>query len=155
MIQALSKVIERIYLRQILKHLEENKLVNHSHHGGTKNKSTQTIIAEVHYSLFKSLATEEEAALVVIDQSKAFDIIDHKILLEKLRIIGFCNQAVDIMKSFLENRHQYFQVQSQNSDCLVTGPRSVVQGSTLSRALIYMLDLPYKSLYRLLYGESN
>ena len=145
LIQAISKIIERIYLRQILNHLEENKLINHSHHGGLKNKSTQTAIAEVHDNLVKHFANGIDVALVCIDQSKAFDIIDHGILLDKMKIIGFCTQAIQIMRSFLHERRQYVQVQSQESQCLLTGPRSVVQGSALSGALylIYMIDLPY------------
>ena len=51
------------------------------------------------------------------------------------------------MLSYLNERKQYVQVQYAKSDCLTIGPRSVVQGSTLSGVfyLIYMLDLPYIS----------
>ena len=144
-VQSLSKIIEQTYLRQILKHLEENRLVNHSHHRGLKSKSTQTAINEIHDGLVEALANGEEAALVVIDQSKAFDLIDHMILIQKLWLIGFSNQAILIMESFLKDRRQYVQVQALDSECLLTGPRSVVQGSVLSGTLylIYMLDLPY------------
>ena len=144
-VQSLSKVIERTYLRQILKHLDENKLINHSHHGGLKNKSTQTVINEIHDGLMEALAKGKDAALIMINQSKAFDLIDHKILIQKLRLIGFCNQALEIMESFLRDQRQYVQVQAEESQCLMTGPRSVVQGSVLSGALylVYILDLPY------------
>ena len=100
---------------------------------------------EVHDNLVEALKTGEDAALVLIDQSKAFDIINHKILLEKLSIISFWPQAIQIMLSFLEERRQYVQIQAAESECLLTGPRSVIQGSTLSGILylIYMLDLPY------------
>ena len=84
-------------------------------------------------------------ALVLVDQSKAFNIIDHKILIGKLKIIGFINQAIKIMENYLQNRRQYVAIQTAKYDCLLTGPRSVVQGSTLSGVLylIYILDLPY------------
>ena len=144
-VQAISKIIERVYLRQMLNHLDENNLVNHSHHGGMKGKSTQSILIEVHDNLVEALENGEDTALVIIDQSKAFEIIDHEILLAKLIIIGFSNQAIKIMRSYLKDRRQYVQIQTSASDCLVTGPRSVVQGSTLSGVLylVYMLDLPY------------
>ena len=51
-VQSLAKIIERVYLRQILNHLETNDLINHSHHGGIRNKSTLTIITEIHDNLF-------------------------------------------------------------------------------------------------------
>ena len=82
-VQAISNIIERVYLRQILNYLEVNNLVNHSHHGGVKGKSTQSILNEVHDNLVETLENEEDAALVLIDQSKAFDIIEHQILLKK------------------------------------------------------------------------
>ena len=96
-------------------------------------------------TFFKSLTEGEDVALVSIDQSKAFDLIDHQILVEKLKLIGFKDQAIQIMISFMTDRCQYVQVQAKDSDCLLVGPRSVVQGSVLSGVLylIYMLDLPY------------
>ena len=144
-VQALSKIIERVYLRQILEHIQINNLVNHSHHGGLRGKSTQSILTEVHDNLVETLEAGEDAALVLVDQSKAFNIIDHDILIGKLKIIGFTNQAIQIIQDYLSDRRQYVSIQNAKSDCLVTGPRSVVQGSTLSGVLylIYILDLPY------------
>ena len=144
-VQSLSKIIERVYLRQIIQHIKVNNLVNHSHHGGIRGKSTQSILTEVHDNLVETLENGEDAALVLVDQSKAFDIIDHEIMIEKLRIIGFTKQAIQIIKDYLCDRRQYVAIQNSQSDLLVTGPRSVVQGSTLSGVLylIFILDLPY------------
>ena len=110
-----------------------------------KGKSTQSILTEVHDNLVETFETGEDSALVLVDQSKAFKIIDHEILKQKLKIIGFTNQALNIMTSYLADRRQYVQIQTAKSDCLVTGPQSGVQGSTLSGVLylIYILDLPY------------
>ena len=60
------------------------------------------------------------------------------------------------MLSYLAERKQYVQVQYATSECLLTGPRSVVQGSTLSGVfyLIYMLDLPYIS-HNIIHGPED
>ena len=100
-------------MRQILQFLQDKELINHSHHGGLKFKSTQTLILEVHDGLVESLSTGNDAALLILDQSKAYDIIQHSILLDKLQILGFKNQSLKLIKSFLLNRKQYVQVPRQ------------------------------------------
>ena len=100
---------------------------------------------EMHDTLIEALANGDEAALLVLDQSKAFDIISHKILIDKLKIVGFRNQATNLMKSFLKDHKQYVQVKGKDSDTIVVGETSVIQGSTLSGLLflLYILDMPY------------
>ena len=41
---ALAKIVERVFLQQMLKHMEDNALIAHSHHGSVKRKSTQTLV---------------------------------------------------------------------------------------------------------------
>ena len=87
---------------------------------------------------------EDDSALICLDQSKAYEIVNHQILLRKLTAIGFTRQATEIMKSFLSERKQYVQIQAMKSESLLTGPQSIVQGSSISCVLflIYVLDLP-------------
>ena len=141
---ALSKIIERVYLEQLIKHLDQNKLIGHQHHGAIKGKSTQTLISELHDNLMEDDTKGQESALLILDQSKAYNLVSHDLLLKKLEIIGFQPQALRIMKSFLENRKQYVQVDGFRSENLMVGPNSVVQGSVLSCTLylIFILDLP-------------
>ena len=143
-IAALSKIIERVLLQQILEHLESNNLINAAHHGAVKGKSTQSLVNEVHYWLVETMTAEKEAAVIVLYQSKAYDLVSHKILLMKLEVLGFKPQAVRILKSFLEDRKQSVQIEGQRSDQLIIGPYSVIQGSTMSCALylIYIMDMP-------------
>ena len=142
-IPALSKIIERVLLTQMMKHLQDNQIIKHSHHGGTQGKSTQSLIAEVYDNLLESLNNGQDVALLIIDQSKAFDIVDHPILLQKLQVIGYKNQPIQIMKSYLSERKQYVHVNGKRSENLLLGPRSVMQGSSLSGILylIYMADM--------------
>ena len=134
-VSALSKVINLVFLRQILSHIQTNNLVSHSHHGGVRSKSTQTILTEVHDNLVESLKNGDDAALVMINQSNCFNIIDHTILIGKLKLIGFQDQTIRIMTSYLGEHLQYVQFQSKESDKLTVGPQSVIQGSTLSGAM--------------------
>ena len=144
-ISAISKVVERTLLFQILDHLNENDLIDHSHHGAIKHKSTQTLIVELHDTLVEAMEQGKDNILIALYQSKAYEIIDHEILIKKLGIIGYQNQATEIMASFLGMRKTYVHIQGQDSEMLLRGPNSVVQGSTLGGALflIYVLDMPH------------
>ena len=54
-VPTISKVIERVYLKQILQHLDENELIGHQHHGAIRGKSTQTLVSELHDLLVEDM----------------------------------------------------------------------------------------------------
>ena len=143
-VTVISKVIECVFLRQILLHLDTNHLIGQQHHGAVRGKSTQTLITELQDLLVDDRTQGKESFLVALDQSKAYNLVCHIILLRKLEAIGFKPQAIRIMKSFLSDRKQYVQVEGHRSESLTLGPNSVIHGSTLSCVmyLIYILDLP-------------
>ena len=87
-IPAISKMIEKVLLKQIMEHLNQNNLISHIHHGAVKQRSTQTLITEIYDQLIENLETGKEVALVLLDQSKAYDLINHRILLHKLQALG-------------------------------------------------------------------
>ena len=144
LVPALSKIIEKTMSLQIMEHLVRNNLIHNNHHGGLKGKSTQTAVIEIHDLLTEILETGGEAIFIAIDQSKSFDLVDHDILLEKLKIIGFNQKSIKLMASYLADRKQYVQVNGFDSDRIDVGPYSVAQGSILSCLLhlIYILDFP-------------
>ena len=75
-VNTIAKVIERILLKQILEHLERNKLVGHIHHGSVSHKSTQTLVSEIYSQLLENFQKDEDTVLLQLDQSKAFEIVD-------------------------------------------------------------------------------
>ena len=86
----------------------------------------------------------EETVALAMDQSLAYDIVDHIILLNKLQAIGLDPLSISLMKSYLEDRQQSIQVECSTSPPLHSGPLSVIQGSALSCTLyiIFTLYLP-------------
>ena len=143
-LNSISKIIERVFLLQMSQHMEENDLIDQSHHGAVKKKSTQTLISELHDKLVEDDANGKESILLILDQSQAYDVIPHDILLRKLEAVGYQPQALKMMRSFLSDRKQLVQVEGARSELLACGPRSVIQGSTLSCILylVYILDMP-------------
>ena len=86
---------------------------------------------------------KEITALVLLDLSKAFDSIDHSLLLTKLRSLGVSSSAVDWFNSYLSGRTQIVRIGSTLSESRLITHR-VPQGSILGPALfnIYINDLP-------------
>ena len=71
---------------------------------------------------------------VFLDMSKAFDTLNHDILLDKLSYLGISGISKDLLASYLPNRQQYLRFDNQNSEIaqITTG---VPQGSILGPLL--------------------
>jgi hypothetical protein len=144
LLPAISKLLERGYSLQLTAYLDRHQLVPAQHHGGRPKHSTTTAVATIVDHWAQLLEDNIPTAVIALDQSAAYDIICHKILLKKLRILGFNNNTLNLFRSYLEDRTQQVSVDGALSEKLHIGPMSVVQGSILSCLLflLYTLDLP-------------
>ena len=80
---------------------------------------------------------------IYIDLSKAFDTLDHSILLDKLNYYGIRDVAKNLLHSYLSNRYQYVDFNGSKSSTKVVDtsvPQGLILGSLL--LLIYINDLP-------------
>ena len=143
----MSKLVEKCILIQITKYLTSQDLINHNHHGSVKNKGTQTLVQEIVDTLMEIIEKDEVAAVIQTDQSKAYDVVDHCILLNKMKILGFNQKTVRLLGSYLQDRRQYVVVDSFPSEPLVVGPNSVTQGSSLSCVLYLIMILDITGIY--------
>ena len=131
-------------LDQLVHHLHSNKLIPHHHHGGFNQKSTVTALTTLIDTWANCLESGEDAIAIAMDQSKAFDIVDHQLLIKKLKLLGLDYHSLQLMTSYLADRTQVVYLEGSTSSTLHTGPRSVIQGSGLSCTLylVYTMDLP-------------
>ena len=109
-----------------------------------KVRSCTTALLNVIEDLRLELNENSVAFLVLFDHTKAFDTVDHKILLNKLRkLFNFSNSAGSLIFSYLWNRCQKFRLIGNISDPLNTS-RGVLQGFILGPLLscMYINDLP-------------
>ena len=127
----------------MMTYLNENNYIDHSHHGSVTGKSTQTLVQEIYDILLTSLENKETSAYIQLDQSKAYNVVCHSLLLQKIEALGFNQKTMNIFRSYLNQRKQQVVVDSFQSDILLVGPRSITQGSTLSCILylIFILDI--------------
>ena len=140
----ISRIIEKMWASQIIKYLNEKKLVNYNHQGGLAKRGTQSATVIINMKRNKIIEKKKVAAIVTLDQSSCYDIISHSILVKKMKHIGFDNNTIELIEEYFKDRKQYVELNCKESDILTVGQRSVQQGSVLSTVYyqIFMLDLP-------------
>ena len=110
-----SKLAERVVYNQLYDYLKENDLIHPNHHGFLKHCSTATALQQIYDIWLQSLDKGNMAAALFLDLSAGFDVIDHDILIKKLKLYKFSSGAVEWFASYLINRYQCVQVESSFS----------------------------------------
>ena len=140
----MGEIVDKVVYNQLLNHLENNNLISENHHGGVQSRSTVAATATLIDQWAQNLEDDIDTALVIVDQSAAYDVVPHNILVEKLKVFGADNHAQQYVTNYLRDRTQRVLLYGTYSDALQVEPMSVVHGSTLSCLLylVYILDLP-------------
>lgn len=122
--------------------LSKHHILSNSQYGFSPGHSTELAIIDTIEKLTKATIKKETSIGVFLDLSKAFDTIDHRILLQKLLMYGFHGIAYDWIKSYLTNRKQFTSFKNENS-YLQTIKCGVLKGSILGPLLfiIYVNDI--------------
>ena len=111
----LIKVFERVLRTHLVQFLEENNFLTSHQHGFRKRRSCLTQLLEHFDTVLKTLNSGDEVDVIYLDYAKAFDKVDHAILLAKLEKSGVKGQILSWIKKFLLEREQTVVVEGKKS----------------------------------------
>ena len=109
-----SKLFEKCILTQLNSFFTKHQLINPSQFGFQKNVSKEMAVSEIHNDLVRNLEGNIISS-IFFDISKAFDSLNHDLLLEKLELYGIREPPLLLLKNFLTNRTQYTIINSHKS----------------------------------------
>ena len=128
-------MIEKVVTGQIVIHLENNNLLDPYQSGYRKHHSTEIAVLNITNDILSMKDSHQATALVSIDLSAAFDLVDHDVLVKGLdNYFGFSATVLDWFKSFLSDRSQCVilgNARSKSSFVLQGVPQGSVLGARL------------------------
>ena len=154
----LSKIIERVFHDRLSKFSSKFSIISPNQFGFLKGKSTADAVNSLTQYLYDCLELRQIAITILIDFKKAFDTINHSILLRKLNSYGIRGAPLNFVCSFLSNRSCSVKIGNTVSN---PSPISIglPQGSILSPLLFlfYINDLPniVNNIHTILYADDT
>ena len=142
----ISKIFEKLIFVRLNEFITKHQILYQNQFGFQKNKSTELAVNSIVSNVTKSLENKESAYCIFLDFAKAFDTVNHDILIQKLDYYGIRGNALNLFKSYLTERQQFTEIGDTLSDMEYI-KCGVPQGSILGPILflLYINDITESS----------
>lgn len=138
-IPILAKLLEKLMSDRLMQFFNSNNLLNPKQYAYQSGRSTVDATREVVTRILLNLELRKHTAAVFCDLSRAFEMVDHSLLLAKLKHYGINGPFLEMITCFLRNRSQVTSVRDTKSDTLSLADKAVPQGSIMGNNLFLIL----------------
>ena len=113
---AISKIIEKVMFIQLYEYFNTNNLLYKSQYGFRPKHSAELAALEIVDMIIYQMDNSETPISIFLELSKAFDLLDHNILLYKLKYYGINSNSLQLLENYLTNRKQYIEFEKHKLD---------------------------------------
>ena len=112
LISNIAKIFENIIHQRICRYLQKYELLNSNQYGFRKNLSTSDALANFSNTIYNNLDSIKPTLAIFLDLAKAFDTVNHKLLIKKLFNLGIRGQTLKLFENYLQDRSQVVKINS-------------------------------------------
>ena len=118
MLSQFSKILEKLYNKRLEQFVDKNNVLSNSQYGFRSSMSTSHALMDLVEEISESMDKKLYTLGVFIDLKKAFDTVNHSILLQKLNFYGIRGVAEKLIESYLSDRKEFVKICDSSSNAL-------------------------------------